>query len=87
MIIMACGLTRAARPTATTLIAKKTATSAVPSTAPSSPLPPATASADDDHDRGGGGRRHDRPADDPGVVRQHLEDSGGLGGDLTDLRR
>ena len=43
VIIIACALRRAARPTANTLIAKKTATSAAPSTAPSSPLVPPTA--------------------------------------------
>src|SRR6266699_2310455 len=40
---MACGLRRAARPTANTLIAKNTATRATPSTAPSSPFAPPTA--------------------------------------------
>jgi len=43
VIIMACGLTRAARPTAATLIAKKTATRATPSTDPSRPLAPSAA--------------------------------------------
>ncbi len=38
---MACGLIRAARPTASTLIEKNTATRAIPSAAPSSPLVPA----------------------------------------------
>ena len=40
VIIIACGLRRAARPTANTLIAKNAATRAAPSTAPSSPLTP-----------------------------------------------
>ena len=40
---MACGLTRAARPTTSTLMPKNTVTRATPTSAPISPLTPTTA--------------------------------------------
>src|SRR5579875_4175641 len=43
--IMTCGLTRAARPTATMLTEKNAATTPMPIAAPSRPLPPATRAA------------------------------------------